>query len=817
MENSCPSTPRSETQMISYSNTSDSNSNGDGEGRADNFCATPQRPLHSQHQEQQEPFPPEVPLTPLALYPRQPRDESEARESFIRGAIDKAHEISALSWLEHIQNHDVHRFRSSIQRRPRSNSVPEQTFRNASQSLVPPPTIHEADRSFHSVTARSTLRKRRTSSHGDLGIAFPSTTSAVASASASATTTPSLAPSIAPFKHSATIECERIHNSRDIEIVASPTSFETDSKLQSSDFFAAPPPSIRETTNKIEESAPTRKNRIEGLATWEKHCNRHVQLMISLAFFSYLGQFSRYFIEHIFGKACHQPQLVGWDPKWSTCTSSPGTTESMGGAFFTDLPTNIIGCFLMGLLVSGDGESISVNLPMAGLPRNHFFQNWVVTHVGLRTGFCGALTTFASWNTQMVVMICGGSKATSLGYSQWMSAIWGYIVGFYASLQSYEFGVALAYALSRWYNPHLAKEADRIVDKKAIGVLIHRDLPDFERRFLHNIVLESQHNPDDDNNDEHLQKFGESSYESFYDDHIHHLRAWKETTENHRNGLRGTFENSRRSYVTDLHEIERKILVHRMEPRQELLDIARDAGWDVGALRKWASALTREEQRVQLEKRKKSEIFKTITSGERKTEIKSESENSVGETRLEESYFASSYSSLAEVAITIFCFLVTTGLLLTGFFHYSKILESNDDEATRVVAANYRAQFLSSLVSPLGTYTRWHLSRLNGTLHNEKWEWLPIGTLWANLIASCISTVCAGVLLSLEDDSLVTAFVVAIQVGFAGSCSTVSTFCTEIAGLMRALPRAFWGYYYGFGSMVLAAALGVVSYVWAVL
>ena len=64
-------------------------------------------------------------------------------------------------------------------------------------------------------------------------------------------------------------------------------------------------------------------------------------------------------------------------------------------------------------------------------------------------------------------------------------------MGIYAALQSYQFGVAVAFALSRWYNPHLAREADRIIDKKAIGVLIHRDLPDFERRFLHSIVLET--------------------------------------------------------------------------------------------------------------------------------------------------------------------------------------------------------------------------------------------------------------------------------------------------------------------------------------
>uniref|UniRef100_A0A6T9ZMC4 Fluoride ion transporter CrcB n=1 Tax=Pseudo-nitzschia delicatissima TaxID=44447 RepID=A0A6T9ZMC4_9STRA len=810
MEATCPLTPLNETENISDS---------DVEGTAENFYASPQMPLHLQ--EHQPQLPPEVPLTPLALYPPQPRDESEARESFRRGAIEKAHEISALSWVEHIQNHDVHRFRNSIQRRPRSNSVPEQ-YPSERLSLVPSegaPTISEAEdwqiapsfRSFHSVTARSTLRRRRTSSYGDLGLAFPPATDDSA-------VTPSIAPIVSSFKrYKRSISLDDGKVDKEIGIVARPASFETDIKIPKRSQVVAPQPAAtRVSTHRGEESSPVRKNRIEGLATWEKYYNRHVQLMISLALFSYLGQFSRYFIEHIFGKACHKPETVGWDPIWSMCTSSPGTTESTGGAFFTDLPTNIIGCFLMGLLVSGDGESISVNLPMAGLPRHHFFQNWVVTHVGLRTGFCGALTTFASWNTQMVVMICGG-RATDLGYSQWMSAIWGYVLGFYASLQSYQFGVAVAYALSRWYNPHLAREADRIVDKKAIGVLIHRDLPDFERRFLHDIVFENQHHQDA-SNDDSLLKYGKCSYEAYYDNHIHHLRAWKETTDSHRHGFRGGFENVKKSYVSDLHEIEKTILVHRMEPRQELLEIARDAGWDVGALRNWISALTREEQRIQIEGREKSVTTKNNNRGEHKsnTEFEGDSVDSVAETQIEDSYFATSYSSIIEVVITFLGFLVATGLLLTGFFHYSSMMEFNDDDRS-VLASSYRTQFLASLVSPLGTYARWHLSRLNGTVRDENWEWLPIGTLWANLIASCISALCAGILLSLEDGSLEAAFVVATQVGFAGSCSTVSTYCTETAGLLRALPRAFWGYYYGFGSMICALAVGTISYVWAVL
>jgi hypothetical protein len=81
---------------------------------------------------------------------------------------------------------------------------------------------------------------------------------------------------------------------------------------------------------------------------------------------SYLGEFLRFFGEELFGLACHKPNTVSWDNGgWAPCTTSPGTTSSTGGAFFNDLPVNAIGCFVMGLLVTGDTEWIAVNIPIA--------------------------------------------------------------------------------------------------------------------------------------------------------------------------------------------------------------------------------------------------------------------------------------------------------------------------------------------------------------------------------------------------------------------------------------------------------------------
>jgi len=813
-------------------------------------------PLHTASQEQQQPpvlKDDSPPLTPLrqSFYPRQPRNEQEARKSFRQGAIDKAYEASAVSWPEHIRNIDVNRRRKStpVKLLPRTETTSNTSPTKAVTTIIGKPRssnsiimsdddnredliILRSNRSFHSVSARSTLRRRRANSYDDLTRATPDPSDRDSSTRSESKLIPQpgiiLGDDSFVMQHESDPRSDDESHKDDIEMVVTPVSpikINKDPKLTEATLAQSP----------LSENSPMKARKSSagidrGLATWEKYYNRHIQLLVSLALFSYLGQFARYFIDHIFGQACEDPSIAGWSEGWSTCVSSKGTTDSTGGAFFLDLPTNVIGCFFMGLLVSGDGESLAINVPMGALPRNHFFQNWVVTHVGLRTGFCGALTTFASWNTQMVIMLFGG-RATKLGRSQWASALWGYIIGFYSALQSYEFGVAVAFAFSRWYNPQLAQEADKIVDKKAIGVLIHRDLPDFERRFLHSIILEDkqqqqealhnsksinqQHelNPSEKSQSANLQQYGEGCYEDYYQDYIGELQAWKETTGDHRMGLQG------QSYVTKLHEIEKNLLVDCIEPRQELLEIARDAGWNVDALKNWTTALVREEHGAKLAENKSSALSSRGGNEEGSNQYGEIDINSLDETHVEDAYFTQTNSSVIEVVITLLLFLVCTGGLLTGFFYFSKVekgyIDNDPEKVDNELAAHYRAQFLASLLSPFGTYTRWYLSRLNGSIRNEKWEWLPIGTLVANMFASSISALCAGILLDLNlgQDSLSIAFTKAIQVGFAGSCSTVSTFSTETAGLLRALPRAFWGYYYGFGTMVCGLLVASICYV----
>ena len=777
-----------------------------------------------------------------------PKNETEAKETFRQEPIDKAHGASAISWPEHVDN-----FHHSLA----SNDITS----SRSFSL----RNNNGNRNHH-VTGISTLRKRRRSKN--------STASASSGKSSNSTTlgggggdgvsTSSIGGGVGPSSVAFSVMTNSSNSIRSIIMESQELGGIQDSKIDEEydddietvldvaaadaavdiipeqkdeqdsgvDGTEAPPgeantgvvnkssTSIPTVTKKTRKSKPNPK----AVPMWEKYYNRHIQLLVSLALFSYLGEYLRYVTEYFFGGACHHTNTTYWDATGlNICTTDFGTGLGTGGGFFLDLPANVIGCFMMGLLVSGDGESIAINLPVAALSRESKFQNWIVTHVGLRTGLCGSLTTFASWNTQMVIMICGGS-GTELGYSQWMSSIWGYIIGLFAALQSYQFGVAVAYALSRKFNPHLAMEADLIVDKRSIGVLTNRDLPDFERRFLHSIVLnedeaaaeveqvtrkegegegeeEAQEGAQAETK-ENLHKYGDT-HESYYDNHIHHLRVWKHSTDDHRGGKKkenttttttNTITNTE-NYVQELQEIEKNLLVDRIEPRQELLDIARDAGWDVGALRNWTTQLDNEE---------KKRIINEIGGSRADTGL---------EEQIEDAYYSyssgNSTSPLWEVSFNLTLFLVCTALLLYGFMYFKGKTDS--------VSTNTRGQFLAALLSPFGTYSRWYLSRLNGSIRSKYWEWLPIGTFLANMIASIISALCAAFTLKVPDDQyLANAFLGAIKTGYAGSMSTVSTFVAEITGLSRALPRYFWSFYYGFGSIFIALILGVCSYVWAV-
>ena len=288
---------------------------------------------------------------------------------------------------------------------------------------------------------------------------------------------------------------------------------------------------------------------------------RVVSTLVALSLYSYVGETIRKITEEVFGLACHEPdRWMSEDSNWPICTTDPGTTSSTGGALFIDLPANMLGCFLIGVFVAGDVSlGTPVDMPIACISRSSKFQQWTVTHVGIRAGLCSSLTTLASWNTQMVTMLCAGN-GTELP-SQWMSVIFGYLVGWMTAVESYRFGRHLAVMLHRKNNPDLRQEADALAHSQYI--VIHRDLPDLERRYLYDTGTDS------------IDRMKN-------EDSIHHLQEWKGKTQQHRTTLD--------PLLKELHEIERTVIIENKEPQEYLMGVAADCGWDVKALQNWRQA-----------------------------------------------------------------------------------------------------------------------------------------------------------------------------------------------------------------------------------
>lgn len=90
--------------------------------------------------------------------------------------------------------------------------------------------------------------------------------------------------------------------------------------------------------------------------------------------------------------ACHVPSL----PPVNCFTGDAASLGCVEGAtVFPDLLCNAAGCFAMGALqVQGATSKVDARPDQAE-------SDWHSTHPGLssglRTGFCGSLTTFSSW------------------------------------------------------------------------------------------------------------------------------------------------------------------------------------------------------------------------------------------------------------------------------------------------------------------------------------------------------------------------------------------------------------------------------------
>lgn len=218
------------------------------------------------------------------------------------------------------------------------------------------------------------------------------------------------------------------------------------------------PPDDRHARDNVVEN--TRREPVSFLCFQDMNSSQEV-LLILLSIFAVFGSTLRIYLARIFGLDCEfpPPDNGNYLKPISTCLTASGLSDQSGGALFIDLPANMIGSFLMGLMTPDDDEIAA--LPWLG--RHHRLQQHINLHHSLRIAFCGSLTTFASWNTQMVTMIIGAEA--SLG-SQVVSGIFGYILGIVCSISSYRFGknIAVILHLMRHHQKPTATPIDHDAD-----------------------------------------------------------------------------------------------------------------------------------------------------------------------------------------------------------------------------------------------------------------------------------------------------------------------------------------------------------------
>ncbi|KAL6962114.1 hypothetical protein U1Q18_037068 [Sarracenia purpurea var. burkii] len=124
--------------------------------------------------------------------------------------------------------------------------------------------------------------------------------------------------------------------------------------------------------------------------------------LVHLAVFGILGVLTRYLLQKLFG-----PGVIG--------------ATSNQSILYLDLPSNMVGSFLMGwwgVVFKGDISRVS---------------NYLA--IGLTTGYLGSLTTFSGWNQKMLDLSVEG---------KWVFVALGFVIGFFLADYSIIFGVKTA-------------------------------------------------------------------------------------------------------------------------------------------------------------------------------------------------------------------------------------------------------------------------------------------------------------------------------------------------------------------------------------
>lgn len=212
---------------------------------------------------------------------------------------------------------------------------------------------------------------------------------------------------------------------------------------------------------------------------------------------------------------------------------------------------------MQGTDTMGGDDGLPKTLPIAWLNENHKFQSDHAIHLAIKTGFCGSLTTFSSWNSEMVMMLLGEDADRG---SLFFRALFGYFIGVETCIASFILGKNIARYIFAKVNPALELEHAESKRRKECGVYINTELSDFERRFLsgfdmgeHDIYI----NPEA----------------------VHYLEKWRLSTEE----CRRTGHN----LLPLLTDVEYQTMALDEPLTRELIVPSIEAEWDIESLENW--------------------------------------------------------------------------------------------------------------------------------------------------------------------------------------------------------------------------------------
>ncbi|KAL3921739.1 MAG: hypothetical protein SGILL_002585, partial [Bacillariaceae sp.] len=456
-----------------------------------------------------------------------------------------------------------------------------------------------------------------------------------------------------------------------------------------------------------------------------------------LGIFAMLGTLLRLILAQVFGQACQNPGTIGWiADDAALCVTANGDTSQQGGIIFADLPANILGSFIMGLLQDGAALDLAIHAPLAFLRPSHKLQAYDILHLALKTGFCGSLTTFSGWNSEMVIMLVG-TEATHRPSQIW-KALLGYVIGIETSIGSYVFGRTVAWWLHQWQNPDLAVEQEAMkVRRYQHGIVINHNLPALERRYLHSLFELPSNGSTDSTlvSDEAARKLSPS--ETLTPEELSPLLRWRDSTKDARR-----VESNQSSVLVAL---ETAAFVKREPITAELQNTAMKNGWDIAALEVW------------LAKRYDPQLDTNL--------------NSAG---IQEP-LADGSTVVYSVPFAILVWAAMIATLTALMFIW---------DAQDAYEITYRTMAYSMIYATPGVLLRWSLSKWNGTFTRRDWKWLPIGTLTANVFGAMvsISMIAWDYNLQIAGNSgyWSIATLQAIKIGFSGCLTTVSTFVSEV-------------------------------------